>query len=93
MFVLHVKIKMKAGQAAAAEKVFADPFKAAITAQAGFRDVQFLRPGDDGDYVLSIAFENQPFQQQWVGTDLHGKVWPQMEEHFDSYTVKSFNAV
>ena len=32
MFVLHVKIKMKPGQAAAAEKVFAGPFKAAITA-------------------------------------------------------------
>ena len=29
MFVLHVKIKMKPGQAAAAEKVFAGPFKAA----------------------------------------------------------------
>ena len=38
MFVLHVKIKMKPGQAAAAEKVFAGPFKAAITAQPGFRD-------------------------------------------------------
>jgi hypothetical protein len=39
MFVLPVKVKMKAGQAAAAEKVFAGPFKAAITAQPGFRDV------------------------------------------------------
>jgi heme-degrading monooxygenase HmoA len=93
MFVLHVKIKVKAGQAAAAEKVFAGPFKAAITAQPGFRDVQFLRPGDDGDYVLSIAFENQLLQQQWVGTDLHGKVWPQMEEKLDGYTVITFNAV
>jgi heme-degrading monooxygenase HmoA len=93
MFVLHVKIKMKAGQAAAAEKVFAGPFKAAITAQPGFRDVQFLRPGDDGDYVLSIAFENQPLQQQWVATDIHGKVWSQMEENFDGYAVNTFNTV
>lgn len=92
MFVLHVKIKMKAGQAAAAEKVFAGPFKAAITAQPGFRDVQFLRPSDD-DYVLSIAFETQPLQQQWVGTDIHGKVWSQMEAHFDGYTVHTFNTV
>lgn len=93
MFVLHVKIKMKAGQAAAAEKVFAGPFKAAITAQPGFRDVQFLRPGQNGDYVLSIAFENQPFQQQWVETDIHGKVWSQMEANFDGYTVDSFDTV
>lgn len=93
MFVLHVKVKMKAGQASAAEKVFAGPFKAAITAQAGFRDVQFLRPSDDGDYVLSIAFENRPSQQNWVNTDIHGKVWSQMEHHFEGYTVNTFNAV
>lgn len=93
MFVLHVRIKVKAGQAGAAEEVFAGPFKAAITAQPGFRDVRFLRPTDEGDYVLSIAFENQPLQQQWVATDLHGKVWSRMEENFDSYTVHTFNAV
>ena len=93
MFVLHVKIKMKAGQAAAAEKVFAGPFKAAITAQPGFRDVQFLRPSDDGDYVLSIAFESQPLQEQWANSDIHGKLWPQMEAHFDGYTVDTFDAV
>jgi heme-degrading monooxygenase HmoA len=93
MFVLHVKIQVKAGQAANAEKVFSGPFRAAISAQPGFRDVQFLRPGDDGDYVLSIAFENLPLQQQWVGTDLHGKVWSQMEENFDGYAVSTFNTV
>jgi len=93
MFVLHVTIKMKAGQAAASEAVFSSPFKAAITAQPGFRGVQFLRPKDDGYYVLSIAFENQPFQQQWVATDLHGKVWSQMEQHFEGYTVHTFDAI
>lgn len=93
MFVLHVKIKMKTGQAVAAEKVYAGPFKAAITAQAGFRDVQLLRPSDDGDYVLSIAFENQPLQQQWVKTDIHGEMWPQMEQYFEGYTVNTFDAI
>lgn len=93
MFVLHVKVKMRAGQAAAAERVFAGPFKAAIIAQAGFRDVQFLRPSNGDDYVLSIVFENQPFQEQWVNTDAHGKVWPQMEQHFEDYTVNRFNTV
>jgi len=93
MFVLHVRIKMKAGQAAAAEKVYAGPFKAAITAQPGFRDVQFLRPDADGDYVLSIAFENQSLQQQWVKTDIHGEVWSQMEQNFEGYTVNTFDAI
>jgi heme-degrading monooxygenase HmoA len=93
VFVLHVKVKIKAGQAAASEAVFSGPFKAAITSQPGFRDVQFLRPTDDGAPVLSIAFENQPLQQKWVGTDLHGKVWSQMEQHFESYTVHTFDAI
>jgi len=93
MFVLHVRIKMKAGQAAAAEKVYAGPFKAAITAQPGFRDVQFLRPDADGDYVLSIAFENQSLQQQWVKTDIHGEVWSQMEQNFEGYTVNTFDVI
>jgi heme-degrading monooxygenase HmoA len=93
VFVLHVTIKIKAGQTAAAEQVFAGPFRMAITAQPGFRDVQFLRPGEDGDYVLSIAFENQAAQQQWVATDLHGKVWGQMEQHFDSYSLNTFTTV
>ena len=93
MFVLHVKVKMKAGQAAAAEKVFAGPFQAAITVQPGFRDVQFLRPSDNGDYVLRIAFENQPLQQQWVKTDLHGEVWSRMEENFEGYTVTTFDTI
>lgn len=93
MFVLHVNVRIKPGQASAAEKVFAGPFKAAITAQPGFQDAQFLRPSDNGDYVLRIAFENQPLQQQWVKTDLHGEVWSQMEQNFDGYTVTTFTTV
>jgi heme-degrading monooxygenase HmoA len=93
MFVLHVKVKMKVGQAAVAEKVFSGPFKAAITAQPGFRDVQFLRPSDDGDYVLRIAFENQSFQEQCVKTDLHGEVWSRMEQNFEGYTANTFETI
>jgi heme-degrading monooxygenase HmoA len=93
VFVLHVKIKMKPGHAAAAEQVFAGPFKAAISAQPGFSGVQFLRPGDDGDYVLSIAFESQTLQQQWVATELHAKVWAAMEQHFAGYSLNIFTAV
>jgi len=93
MFVLHVGITMKAGQAPAAEQVFNGPFKAAITAQPGFRAASLLRPDDGGDYILSIAFENQSLQQQWVATDLHNQLWAQMEAHFDGYTLRTFAAV
>jgi heme-degrading monooxygenase HmoA len=93
MFVLHVGIKMKSGQAAAAEQVFGGPFRAAISAQPGFQAVSLLRPDDGGDHILSIAFENQALQQKWVATDLHNQVWSQMESHFDGYTLRTFTAV
>lgn len=93
MFVLHVHIKVKPGQGPAAEQVFAGPFRKAITAQEGFRDVQFLRPDDGENYVLSIAFENQSLQQKWVATDLHGQLWPVMERHFSGYSLAAFTAV
>jgi heme-degrading monooxygenase HmoA len=92
VFVLHVSIKLKPGQDQAAQAVFNGPFKAAISAQPGFKSVQFLRPDDGGEYVLAIAFENQPLQQQWVATDLHTRVWSQMEVNFDGYTVRTFTA-
>ncbi len=93
MFVLHVAIKMKSGQGAAAEQVCNGPFRAAIAAQEGFMAVSLLRPDDGGDHILSIAFENQALQQKWVATDLHNQVWSQMEGHFDGYSLRTFTAV
>lgn len=93
MFVLHVKIEMKSGQGPAAERVFAGPFKAAISAQEGFASVQFLRPKDGGLYILSIAFDSQAMQQKWVATDLHDHVWSDMEQHFDRYSLDTFTAI
>lgn len=93
MFVLHVHIKVKSGEGPAAERVFAGPFRKAITAQEGFRDVQFLRPDDGENYVLSIAFESQSLQQKWVATDLHAQVWAEMEQHFSGYSLATFTAV
>lgn len=93
MFVLHVHLRIRAGQAAALESVFAGPFSTAIRVQQGFRDVQLLRALEGEEYVLSIAFEQQALQQRWVATDLHARVWPQMEAHIDGYSLKSYTAV
>jgi heme-degrading monooxygenase HmoA len=93
MFVLHVKIEMKPGQGPSAERVFADPFKAAISAQEGFAGVQFLRPTDGGLYILSIAFDSQALQQKWAATDLHDHVWSDMEQYFDRYSLDTFTTV
>ena len=93
MFVLQVAIKVKAGQSNAAEQMFSGPFKAAISAQDGFRSVQLLRPIQGGEYLLSIAFENQSLQQKWVATELHQQVWSRMEEHFEACSITTYTEV
>jgi heme-degrading monooxygenase HmoA len=93
VFVLHVAIRIKPGREEAAHSVFAGPFKPAISAQPGFKMVQFLKPLEDGDYVLALAFENQAQQRAWVATDLHTQVWSQMEANFESYVVKTYNTI
>jgi heme-degrading monooxygenase HmoA len=93
VFVLHVAIKVKPGREGATQSVFTMPFKTAISAQPGFRGVEFLKPVDGGEYVLAIQFENQAMQQEWVATDLHTQVWSQMEANFEGYTVKAYNTI
>jgi heme-degrading monooxygenase HmoA len=92
MFVLHVAVTLKAGRAQATEAIFSGPFKSAISAQPGFRAVSWLRPLEGGEHVLSIAFDDQTLQQQWVATELHGKVWSQLKSNFEHYSLKTFIA-
>ena len=96
MFVLHVDMKLKPGSQQALEKTYIEIFQPAISQQNGFSSVSLLCPIDDGgagDYRLSIAFADRASQQKWVATDLHQKVWPQMEGQCANYTVKNYNAV
>lgn len=93
MFVLHVGIAVKSGQEQALEKDYSGPFTEAISAQEGFASVALLRPIDGGEYLLSIAFENQTLQQKWVATELHGRMWPMLEAHFVGYSLKTYTAV
>lgn len=94
MFVLHVEMKVKPGLQKALEDIYRAIFSPAIVRQNGFRCVDLLRPLDDqGDYRLSIAFEDQASQQNWVATELHQEVWPQIEQQCVSYSVRYFKAV
>ena len=94
MFVLHVELQVKPGAQQALEDTFVGTFTPAISQQDGFQGAKLLRPIEDGgEYRLSIAFDDRTAQQQWVATDLHGVVWPQMEGHCLGYSVKNYFAV
>jgi heme-degrading monooxygenase HmoA len=93
MFVLHVELQVKPGAQQALEDTFVGAFTPAISQQDGFQGVKLLRPIEGGEYRLSIAFDDRTAQQQWVATDLHGVVWPQIEGHCLGYSVKNYFAV
>jgi heme-degrading monooxygenase HmoA len=94
MFVLHIEMKLKPGSRESLERAYIEIFRPAISRQAGFGGVSLLRPVDDeGDYRLSIAFNTQTSQQEWLATDLHEKAWRQIEAQCAEYSVTYFNAV
>jgi heme-degrading monooxygenase HmoA len=93
VYVLIVDIKVKSNLGQQAEKTYRGPFRSAIMAQPGFVSVEFLCPSEEGDHALIIAFESQSAQQSWVATDLHSRVWSEMEANFDSYKVRTFTTI
>ena len=94
MFVLHVDLVVKQESQQDIEAVYGTVFCPAISRQAGFHAVGLLRPDDGGNpYRLTIAFINREFQQQWVATDLHQEVWPQIESRCTGFSVSYYTAV
>ncbi len=95
MFVLHVELKVKPGLQQALEKTYREVFLPAISRQPGFQAAHLLRPVEDGasGYRLSLAFKQQSLQQQWVATDVHQQVWPQIESQCAEFSASGYETV
>jgi heme-degrading monooxygenase HmoA len=94
MFELHVELQAKPGAGQELEETYNGTFRPAISQQEGFRSVSLLRPLDEaGNYMLTIRFDDRTRQQKWVASDLHQRVWAQMENLCASYAVKNYDAV
>lgn len=95
MFILHVELKLKPRVRQELEKTYREVFLPAITRQPGFQSAQLLRPVEGGadDYRLTLAFDRQELQRQWVGTDLHQQVWPQMANQCVEFSAKGYETV
>jgi heme-degrading monooxygenase HmoA len=94
MFVLHVDLVVKPGLQQDIEVAYRKVFYPAISSQAGFQAAGLLRHDqDENNYRLTIAFMNRELQQQWVATDLHQQVWPQIESRCSGFSVCYFTAV
>ncbi|QHS53114.1 antibiotic biosynthesis monooxygenase [Edaphobacter sp. 12200R-103] len=93
MFVLHVEIKLKPGKDEVMKGIYRETFRPAIVKQQGFRSVELLRSTESDAYLLSIAFETDELRIQWVNSNLHQEVWPRMEEHFVTASLRRFITV
>ena len=94
MFVLHVDLVVKPGLQQDIEVAYGKVFYPAISRQEGFQASRLLRPVEgETNYRLTIAFTNREFQQQWVATDLHQQVWPEIESRCSGFSVCYFTAV
>ena len=92
MFILHVDIVLKPSARESLSRTFRDKFMPAISIQPGYVSAMLLRPVEinEVDNRLVIEFENHQTQQTWVATDLHQRVWPEMEASIEQYAVRSF---
>lgn len=91
--VLHVELWVKEGAEDALVDTYRSAFRPAVSQQEGFREVRLLRPVDAPAFRLVIEFAEEEQRLRWVESDLHQKVWPQMEAHCTVFTPNLFAEV
>ena len=94
MFVLFVDIRVKPGFQSLLETTYTGVFLPAISSQPGFGAVELLRANRaDDEYRLGIAFESHALQQKWVASELHQRVWSQIEAQCADYSVVDYTSI
>ncbi|MGH9719620.1 MAG: antibiotic biosynthesis monooxygenase family protein [Bryobacteraceae bacterium] len=89
---LHVDLDVAPTQQKDFSGTYHKVFRPAISRQPGFVDVKLMKlrsalagsPPANSNYRLIISFQTEEQRKAWVATDLHQKVWPQMEKHLKS---------
>jgi heme-degrading monooxygenase HmoA len=94
MFVLHIDLPAKNGEGTLLEQTFANDFLPAISVQEGFHATHLMRSIEgDANYCLTIEFTSPKFQQKWIATDLHERVWSRMQKHCSDMAVRKYNVI
>jgi len=86
---LHVHLTAKAEAQQGLEQAFREKFYPAIRSQKGFLHSNLLRiPDKPGEYVLTLAFQSEDLRLRWANSELHEKVWPEIQRHADPQKIK-----
>ena len=84
---------MRPGQEHHLEGAFVATFRPAISAQPGFVAVDLLRPEGGRRWLLEIRFVDEATRLAWVATDVHQRVWPEIDRLCDQARSELFEAV
>lgn len=90
MTVLHVDLRLASGREPDLLDVYRDTFRPAISRQPGFRSVDLLRPNGGELHRLVIVFDEEEQRTRWVASEVHQRVWPQIEALCAGYTPNLF---
>ncbi len=93
MSVLIVELEVGPGAEDDLERVFINNFRPAISAQPGFEAVTLLRPPGGQRWLLEVRFVDEAMRLAWVATDIHRKVWPEIEQLCGQIKSELFQAV
>jgi heme-degrading monooxygenase HmoA len=92
MSILLVELEVRSGEGDGLASSFQSVFAPAIATQPGFQAVRLLRPVASSRWFLEIEFVDEPHRLAWVATELHGRVWPQLEAHCDRAVPEVFES-
>ncbi len=84
---LHVDLDVEPTKQKDLMRVYKEVFRPAISKQPGFVEVKLMKlrqvmagPAPaNASFRLLISFQTEEQRKAWVATDVHKKVWPQME--------------
>jgi heme-degrading monooxygenase HmoA len=74
---LHVQLEVDPARQNSLVETFHKVFEPVISRQPGFVSVTLLKSA--AGYLLVISFETEQQRVNWVATEDHQRVWPQME--------------
>lgn len=99
---LHVDLTVDAAREKEFVRNFHAIFQPAASKQPGYLDVRILKlrttmagkPPGDANYRFVLTFQSEELRQKWVATEVHKKVWPELEKTFrhKEYTTLLFDA-
>jgi heme-degrading monooxygenase HmoA len=95
---LHVDLEVDPAKEKDLAATYEKTFHPAIRKQPGFVDVKLMKLRSTlggtapahSNYRLLISFQTEEQRKAWVATELHQKVWPQMESNLKS---KNYNVL